>query len=58
MPAPPKHAKAAADAAEVATWAALLVEEVDAGPEPEPEEDYDGSGYYYGDLVDNADYDI
>ena len=35
------EAKAAADAAEVATWASLLEEEMEARPEREPEVEYE-----------------
>ena len=53
-----REAKAAADAAEVATWASLLEEEMEAGPEREPEEEYEGWGYYLKVMDDNSDYDL
>jgi len=53
-----REAKAAADAAEVATWASLLEEEMEAGPEREPEVEYEGWGYYLEVMEDNSDYDL
>ena len=50
-----REAKAAADAAEVATWASLLEEEMEAGPEREPEVEYEGRGYYLEVMEDNYD---
>jgi hypothetical protein len=49
------EAKAAAHAAEVATWASLLEEEMEAGPEREPEVEYEGRGYYLEVMEDNYD---
>ena len=50
-------AKAAADAAVVATWASLLEEETEAGLVREPEVKYDYCGYYFKVMEDNYDYD-
>ena len=53
-----REAKAAADAAEEATWASLLEEEKEAGPEREPEVEYEGWSYYFGVKEDNSDHDL
>ena len=53
-----REAKAVADAAEVVTWASLLEEEMEAGPEREPEVEYEGWGYYLEVMEDNSDYDL
>ena len=52
------EAKAAAVAAEAATWASLMEEEKEAGPGWEPEEVYEGWGYSLGVKEDNWNYDL
>jgi hypothetical protein len=40
----------------MATWASLLEEEMEAGPEREPEVEYEGWGYYLEVMEDNSNY--
>ena len=53
-----REAKAAVDAAEEATWASLLEEEMKAGPERAPEVEYEGWGYYLIVKEDISDHDL
>ena len=53
-----REAMAAADAADVATWASLLEEEMEAGPEREPEVEYEGWGCYHEVMEDKSDRDL
>jgi hypothetical protein len=52
------EAQAAADAAEVATWASLLGEGMELGPVKESEEEYDDLAYYVRVKDDNFDYNL
>ena len=48
----------AAGAAEVATWASLLEEEMEAGLARDPEVEYDDWGYYFMVMEDNYEYNL
>jgi hypothetical protein len=51
-------AKAAAEAAEEATWASLLGEEMQLGPMKESDEEYDVWAHYLRVMDDNFDYNL
>ena len=51
-------AKAAAEAAEEATWASLLGEEMELGPMKESDEEYDVWAHYLRVMDDNFDYNL
>ena len=53
-----REAKVAAGAAEVATWASLLEEEMEAGLARDPEVEYDDWGYYFMVMEDNYEYNL
>ncbi len=54
----PLKAKAAAEAAEEATWASLVGEEMELGPMKESDEEYDDWAHYLRVMNDNFDYNL